>query len=153
MSNDYLIQQVQTLKDDLRKTRKAVTVLQRTVKGLVQTMSDFNTAEQDLETSEGALETRVAAHEANLKQISTDLQTQIDALKAANADPAAVAKLVALKAKMDAFDPDAAPAPTPTPAPVPTPAPSGDVPATPAPAPAPSDGTAPSTTGDSGQPA
>ena len=80
-------------------------------------MADLTSAEQGVEASESALEARVSAHEANAKATSDALQAQIDALKAGGNTATVTSALVALKAKLDNFDPDAAPPTPPAPGP------------------------------------
>lgn len=98
--------------DALVSYRVDIASLTTRTERLEKQMSDLTTAEQGVEASETALEARVNAHEANDAATSAALQAQIDALKAGGDTSAVTASLVALKQRIDNFDPDTAPAPT-----------------------------------------
>lgn len=84
-----------------RKTRKRLKELE---KQMPELLNNFN----KLKDSVASAESRITAHEQKLQEVATDLQAQIDALQAGNADASTVAAgLADLKASIDSFDPDA----------------------------------------------
>lgn len=98
-----------TLSEQVDKLRRMLKKAIRRITQLEIEMADITSAEQGVETAEAGLEQRVSAHEQNLKDVSAQLQTQIDSLNnRLGASDTATQALIALKSRIDGFDAAAA---------------------------------------------